>query len=54
MRKNKDGRVVYEYVKDYGNKEVAKEIGKEVGKELLKGAFALLGGILMSNTGKRK
>ena len=40
---NSEKRKVYEYAKDYGNKDVAKEIGKEVGKSFIGAALELIG-----------
>ena len=41
MEKNKE-RKVYEYAKDYSNKDVAKEIAKEAGRPLINLAWDLV------------
>lgn len=50
---NSKERKVYEYAKDYGNKDVAKEIGKEVGKTLIGSALDLIGIWLNSKSTKK-
>ncbi|MDN0051289.1 hypothetical protein QVO10_18295 [Bacteroides gallinaceum] len=52
MENNKE-RKVYEYAKDYSNRDLMKEHGKEVGKTLLEAAMNLVG-IWLNSKGAKK